>query len=254
MNNILKLLFYFTKQNARGSSRQRLCARSRATCYGIYYYFQRSWLCVDPVHTSYSITAPSRLRLLLRKKKYFVFWKKKRKNWLDRSQDAFLSPQHTQTHTERVYFNNQLMKMRFSSCRLYLSVSVFIFFRQETVGFCLISVRSRDVPFLSTEATSYIVVEKRFPSSRRFSYVVSCLDGRLYRWIYFFCECWLNDLTHDVFFQQQLAINPRNNPITLVVKPVLLTNTTWPFLIFPSLSNKLIFFFFPVFLVDLYLN
>ena len=54
--------------------------------------------------------------------------------------------------------------------------------------------------------------------------------------------------------QQQLAINPRNNPITLVVKPVLLTNTTWPFLIFPSLSNKLIFFFFPVFLVDLYLN
>ena len=79
---------------------------------------------------------------------------KRRKNWLDRSQDAFLSPQHTQTHRERVYFNNQFMKMRFSSCRLYLSVSVFIFFRQETVGFCLISVRSRDVPFPSTDATT----------------------------------------------------------------------------------------------------
>ena len=171
---------------------------------------------------------------------------------MDRSQDAFLSPQHTQTHTERVYFNNQLMKMRFSSCRLYLSVSVFIFFRQETVGFCLISVRSRDVPFPSTDATTLWWKSDSHLLAVFLTSSPASMGVYIGEYISFVNADWtIWRMTYIV--QQQLAINPRNNPITLVVKPVLLTNT-WPFLIFPSLSNKLIFFFFPVFLVDLYLN
>ena len=253
MNNILKLLFYFTKQNARGSSRQqqRLCARSRATCYGIYYYFQRSWLCVDPVHTSYSITAPSRLWLLLRKKNILFFERKKegKIGWIGARMLFF--PPSTHRHTQNAYIlTTSLWRCDFRRAG-FTSLYLFLYsFDKRRSGF---------VWFLSAAETSLFLRRRLLATLcwKSDSHLLAVfltsspasMGVYIGEYISFVNADWtIWRMTYIV--QQQLAINPRNNPITLVVKPVLLTNTTWPFLIFPSLSN----IFFPVFLVDLYLN